>query len=790
MVRNTIKTAWRNLLRNRGYALINVTGLTLGLGVAIVLFWIVRFEYGFDRHHALADRLFRIQAFDKFGKSTSHVPQGVIKALREQVPGVEKAANVQRYSDLTVKAAGQVFNMENVFFAPADFFEMIDLEWVQGSPRRSLIAPGQVALDEPTARRLFGSVEKAMGQPIVYDTKITLTVGGIFRKVPANSDFQFQFVMPRLTLLTLNTWLRNENYWSGGDSWHHGYVLLKPGVAPERIADALTRLAQQHTKESNYVRYGLETASESHRNPANDPFTYFMPNWMLMTLSGIGLFLIVIACINFINLATVQATRRSSEIAMRKVLGSSRPQLMAQFLGETALLVGVALGLGGLLAGQLIGYADQVLTTQVAQSEVWDGQTGLFLALLGVAVTALAGFYPAFVLSGFQPIRALRGRVYIPKTGISLRQVLVVTQFVIAQVLVICTLIGLSQIRYFYRKDLGFSRTAVVRVRLPDKGNPVVRERFRQQLLQHPAVREVTFGLTTPTSAYNHWWNTATDPHFPGGVQTVRHQFVDTNYFRFFRIPVLAGRTFTPADTNQVLIINEKTARDMGFRQPRKAVGARLGFNGDRFTVIGVVKDYYSQNLKEGVQPHVFVYAGWNFESAIIRFTPGQSAGALGHIERYWRSLFPANYFKYTMLDDEIRGFYESERRLSNFLTLFAAVGILIGSLGLLGLVAFVVGQRTKEIGVRKVLGATVLSIVSLLSKDFLKLVGVAFVIAVPIGWYAMDQWLQEYANRISIEWWVFALAGGLAGSFALITVSAQSVKAALMNPVKSLRSE
>ncbi|GAB3316567.1 ABC transporter permease [Larkinella ripae] len=793
MLRNYLKTTLRSLLRNRSYALINLTGLTLGLGVAIVLFWIVRFEYSFDTYHATTDRLYRIISNDKYGEKSTYVPQGVIKALNERIPGVENAASVYGTESSGLRVGQMLFDVKNVFFSPPQFLEMIDVAWVAGSARTSLSRPDQVVIDEPTARRFFGG-GAAMGKTLRLNNQIDLVVSGIIRKMPVNTEFQFQVVASRETLKRIRQEFKNEEHWGGGDSMHHGYVVLKPGVSAAAVEAALTKMARQHQRESSTVGYGLLPITDIHRNTESDPdpFNYVIAPWMLNTLIAIGLFLIVIACINFINLATVQAVQRSREIAVRKVLGSNRQQLMAQFFGETALLVFIAIGAGGLLAAQLIRYADQLLNTQVGQSNVWDGNTLAFLLGLGLIVTVLAGSYPALVLSGFQPVKVWRGRFAFTRAkGISLRSSLVVTQFVIAQVLVICTVIGTRQIRYFYETDLGFDKKAVVTVAMPEMGNGVARGRLRRQLLENPAIKDVAFALTTPSSDHNWWWETVNHRNLPNGETVFRMQYVDTNYFHFFKIPLVAGRSWTRADTSAVVVINEKAARDFGYQNPEKAIGEQVKVNGNQvFTVMGVVKDYHSQSLRSTLVPHLFLYADWNFQLASIRIDPHRQATALEHIAREWKAVFPNYYFDAHFLDQDIQAFYDDERKITNFLTLFAAVGILIGCLGLFGLVSFVVTQRTREIGVRKVLGATVASIVSLLSKDLLKLVLVAFALAVPIGWYAMNRFLEDYTYRIEIEWWIFALAGGLAGLVALLTVSVQSVKAALTNPVTSLRSE
>jgi putative ABC transport system permease protein len=791
-----LKIAFRNIRKNGLYSFINLTGLTLGLGVAITLFWIVRFEYSFDRYHSKADRIYRIRSADKFGELQSHVPQGVIKALKEQLPGVESAASLYAQNEAGIKIGTAIYSQKNIFFAPPAMLEMLDLVWLEGSPAQSLSEPGKAVIDEETAGKLFNG--DAMGKTFRYNNEMDLTVSGIIKKVPVNSEFPLAMVISWETLKKAREEFRNENYWGGGDSMNQGFVLLKKGADPEPANKILTDLVKTHKDESTIASYELQPLADMHFDTTKDPFNYSIPAWTIYTLASIGLFLIFIACINYVNLATVQSIQRGREIAMRKVLGSGKTRLIFQFFGETAILVFAALLMGSLLASRLIESSSQLLNTQAGESQVWGAGTIVFLIVLGLVVTFLAGFYPAIVVSGFEPKRALQRAKFIPVGhGVSLRSGLVTLQFVIAQVLVICTLIGIRQIRYFYEKDLGFDKNDIVTVAMPERGSSHFRERFRQELMEYPEIRDVAFGLTTPASKRNHWWSAVSDPNLPGGGETFRIQHIDTNYFDFFRIPLLAGRKLTVVDTtrgpgtsveNTDVMINEKAARDLGYRDLQKALGRRIEVWGMKTTIVGVVKDYNSEDLKSKLIPHVYMYGSWNFQLASIRIDPHKKAAALAHIGEKWKGIFPNNYYKPSFLEDDINGFYENEQKLTNFLKLFAMIGIVIGSLGLFGLVSFVVTQRTKEIGVRKVLGATGASIVSLLSKDFLKLVLVAFAIASPIAWYLMKQFLKEYTFKIDIEPWVFVLAGAVSTGVALVTISVQSIRAAMMNPAESLR--
>jgi len=795
MIGNYFKTAYRSLQKNRLYTFINLTGLTLGLGVAITLFWIVRFEYSFDRFHAKADRIYRVKSTDKFGEDQSHVHQTIIKILKTQFPGVEAAANLYGMNPAAVQVGTDVFNQNNIFFTEPAMLEMLDIRWIAGNPKQSLNAPGQVVLDEQTAKKLFKG--NAIGKRLRYDNRTELTVSGVIGNLPINTEFPMEMIISWETMKKMQPDLAQEDKLGGGDSMHQGYVLLKPGASTAPINAGLTRFSKSRLDETTVGSYDLQPLSEMHFDTGKDPFNYSMPEWMLYTLTSIGIFLIFIACINFVNLATVQAVQRGREVAVRKVLGSGRKQLIYQFFGETGLLVILATCLGTLLAGKLVTFSSELLNTHIDGSMVWNADTFLFLAALVIVVTLLAGSYPALILSGFQPVKALQNRVALPNGGISLRSSLVVLQFVIAQVLVICTLLAMKQVRYVYEKDLGFEKSGIVTVNMPDR-SAVLRERFRQQLKQHPEIREVAFGLTTPASKRNHWWGIVTHPGLPNGEETFRLQHIDTNYFHFFRIPLLAGRMLTASDTTRArkgtqfadIVVNEKAARDLGFNKVEKVIGQQLGFWGMKLNVVGVVKDYHSEDLKTKLMPHVYVYAGWNFQLASIRIDNSKKAEAIAHIGEDWKAMFPNNYYEPKFLEDDIKSFYDSERKLSNFLQIFAVLGVLIGSLGLFGLVSFVVTQRTKEIGVRKVLGATVYSIVQLISRDFLKLMLIAFVVAAPIAWYAMQSFLKEYTYKIDIEIWVFVLAAMLSVGVALLTISFQSIRAALMNPVKSLRSE
>ena len=793
MFRNNIITTLRSLKRNRTYTLINMLGLSLSIGIAIVIFMIIRFEGSFDAWHKNAPHLYQLIGYDKFEGANSHIPQGAINALKDKIPGVEKAANVYRFTPSVIKVNGENRKQEQSYFVQPDFLQMIDVQWVEGSPATSLSQPYQVVLDEPTARRFFKPGEPVLGKTILYDNTLNLTVSGIIKEMPANTQFHMPMMISYASLLKYMNWYKDENYWGGGDSYFQGFVLLKPGVKPATVEAALSQLATQQGERANYTRFQLTNLAEHHLNPNPDIdfFNYAIPRWLMYTLTSIGIFLLLIACINFINMASVQAIQRNKDTGIRKILGSNRTRLIGQFLLETAFIVTGALVIGSLLAYILLPYTGRLLHTQVAEARNWNTATFLFLAVIGLALTCLSGLYPAIMLSRFQPIQMLRSRFFsLPTKGFSRRRMLVVTQFTIALVLVICTLIGVKQINYFYHKELGFDKAAVITVNMPDGRSSVIRERLRRSLLQSPSISDVTFGLTTPSGTTNWWWANIKHHGLKDGEQQWRQQFIDTNYLSFFKIPLLAGRGFHAADsTIAVVLVNEQAARDMRYRNASQALGQQLSMGNEQYTIGGIVKDYQSQSLKSGKTPHVYIY-NRRFQTACIRINNKQQEAALHLVEKEWKAIFPDYYFEYSFLDDELRNFYGDESKLASFLSLFSIIGIIIGCLGVYGLVTFVCIRKTKEIGVRKVLGAGFINIMALLNVEFIWLIAIAFIMAAPIAGVIMHHFLQDYFNRIPMPWWIFGVSGIGALLITMVTISFQAVRAALANPVRSLRSE
>jgi putative ABC transport system permease protein len=790
MLKNYFKSALRNLRRNKAYTAINIFGLSVSLAVAIVLFKVIVFELSFDNHHQNISNIYQLIGKDKYAETGSHVPQGVVNALKKQFPGVERAASIYNWTPQVIRVNNKNFQQQNCYFIQPEWLRMIDIEWVKGSPEASLTLPSRVVLDEPTAKRLFGN-ENPMGKIIRFDNKEDLSVSGIIKKMPANSQYQMEMLVSYETVKSIMSWYKNDDYWFGGDSYFHGYVQLKPGANIAAIESGINKLVKERGENTSYSSFRLVPMRVNHFDTENDAYNYTIPKWLLYAWGSIGAFLLLIACINFINIATVQAFQRNRETGVRKILGSSKWQIITQFFTETSILVIVSVAIAACLANFLLPYTGQLLNTHVGETSFWSADIIVFLALISLTVILFSGAYPAFILSGFKPVQLLRSRFFSPASkGISLRQSLVVTQFVIAQVLVICTLIGTKQITYLYEKDLGFDKASVVTANMPEPRDRILRERLRRQLENAPEIENITYGLTTPSSRSSWWWTGVKHHALTDGKQQWREQFIDTNYFSFFNIPVLAGRHFTAADsTSAVTMINETAARNMGFQQVEQALGQQLEINNEKYTVTGIVRDYVSQSLKSTLTPHIYFHNGF-YETVIFRIKPGLQAQAVKRIEREWQQVFPENYFSATFLDEDLKQFYSNESKLANFVSVLAAIGILIGCLGVYGLVSFICIRRTKEIGIRKVLGASLANILALLSSEFMRLIIIAFLVATPVAWYIMNAFLQDYTYRILIPWWIFLLSGAGALLITFVTISFQAVKAALANPVKSLRTE
>ncbi|KAA9349983.1 ABC transporter permease [Larkinella humicola] len=797
MLQNYFKIAWRNLTAQRSYTLLNILGLSIGMAGGLLIFLFVRYHLSTDRHHTQFDRIFRVvtdmHLDDGSVEYYPEAPLPMAQALRTDFSQVDQAAFLIMNRELTVtyqKNGKPLRFMEHkgTAFVEPELFKIFDYQWLRGNPKTALREPNSIVLTESWAKKYFDNTDP-MGQTLNLKSGIDAKVTGILAEPPKTTDTDIRFFISLATLKEFSPDF-NQADWSWLNSNYRLFVTLKDPQSVGSLEAAMPALAKKHLG-SNVLHFHFQPLRESHFDVRRilGGATAIRPS-LLWSLGLVGLFLVLTACINFVNLATAQALRRGKEVGIRKTLGSTRGQLVRQFLLETALIVLAATALALLMAAGSLPVFNRWVNIGLSLRP--DGLTLGFTALLVLVVILLAGGYPAAVLSGFSPWAALKGKLSAKSGGsYSVRQSLIVLQFVICQALIIGSLVVATQVRYIQTTDVGFTKDNVVIVNLPDP-QKASRETFKNELLQYPEIKSISASHRPPSALIMNggsfkFGDRAEWTDFP-----IRERLADADYLKTYGLQLVAGRNLTESDTIREYLINEALLRKLNIRDPQQVLGRKMQYylSPVALPIVGVVKDFHLRSLRDEIAPCFIASYFKMYQRIGIRISGHNPQQTVQRIQKVWEKQFPDAVFEYEFLDEQLAQFYETENLIFRLVNTFAGIAILICGLGLYGLVSLVVVQRTKEIGIRKVLGASVAGIVALLSKDFLKLVVVAMVIASPIAGYAMNQWLQDFAYKISLAWWMFALAGGLAVLVALVTVSFQSIKAALANPVKSLRTE
>ncbi len=793
MFRNYFITAFRNLSKHKSFAAINIAGLTLGITGALIIFLLVRFELSFDTFHPNRDRIYRVLSGKPGEVTDTGTPNGLMPVLQEEFPEVEQVAVAYKLNPggTQIKVNEQLAREPDIYFMTPSFFEMFNFQWKAGSPEKSLSQPGQVVIDEDLAQKYFQG--DAMGKSIKLNNQYDLIVSGIIQNTPENTDFPIQIAV------SYATFQRSENYqkeYNGNsNSLHQSYILLKTGADPKGLeAKFYPMISKYMGKEvaDKYWSHALQPLTDIHFNEVtgDENFSkHAVSKETIGSLVLIGFFLLVTACINFVNLATAQAVKRSKEVGIRKVLGSTRRQMISQFMSETLLLTLVSVILSYLLATAVFSHLHTLLGISLDMSLLYQPQMLLTVVVIAIFVSVLAGFYPALVLSKFQPLATIKNSFTNQQTGgLFLRKSLIIFQFTLSQVLIICTIVVVSQMHYFNSTSLGFDKDAIVTVDLPES-NPQKLQTLKNSLSQYADIKAITFSLNTPAATINQWWTSYGYYTTPNEEKTAEQKFIDENFLSLYDIPLLAGRNVREGDSTQ-LLVNEGFLKENGIQDPQDVLGTTINFWGMEAPIVGVVKNFHSLALQEEIPSVILARFPNLFQKASFKINMQQAQEAIAQIEQQWKSAFPDYYFTYQFLDDDLATFYEQEQKTAQLLSLFAGLAIFIGCLGLYGLISFMTVQKTKEVGIRKVLGATVLHIVYLFTKDFMALIALAFVIAAPVGYYMMRQWLADFTYKIDINWWMFALAA-LAGVFiAGLTIGFKSINAALANPVDSLKNE
>ncbi|GAB3641518.1 ABC transporter permease [Spirosoma arcticum] len=783
MIRSYLKIAFRQLWRNRLYSLLNIGGLALGIACCLLIALYVYDEWSYDRFYPQATDVYRVTPRQP---NTSVTPGPLAPSLKTDFAEVVEAGRIGRWNGV-MRYGQQSFGESNLFFADNGLLQLFGFPVLRGNVVTALTRPDELVMTETTARRYFGPnwqrYPNVIGTLLRLNNERDYRVVAILKDVPANSHLQFDI------LLSFKNAEQDPSLYSWNWQSYHTYLRLRPGT---------DRAAFDQKLAGQYQRYDPQTKTTLQLQPLTDIYLYDASEtvWgkrgsiFYVRLFGlVGLIVLLIAGVNFINLATARSSRRAMEVGVRKTVGAHRYHLIFQFLSESFLLTGLAVGVALLLANALLPVFNEltgkVLTLDLTRLLLWF----VLLGLTGL-IDLLAGLYPAFLLSSFQPAKVLKG-IMNARAGAAFRQTLVVGQFVLSLVLIASSILIYNQLRYMQQKDLGFDKAQLLYVRMGGELKKKAAQ-FKQELLKQTSIETASTTTATLVDVANE-----SDIEWEGRQRKadffITQMNVDPDFLPTVGMKLARGSNFrekAATDTNQTYLINETAARRMGYTV-QSAVGKRVTFWGKTGSIIGVVRDFHFRPLNVPIQPFIFRYGPGDFYfQLLIKTRPGRTAEALERIAQLYKQYEKESPLQYGFVDQELDRQYQREQRTGQIVLYFSTLAVLISCLGLFGLAAFTAEQRTKEIGVRKVLGASVTSIVTLLSKDFLKLVLIAIVIASPIAWFAMNRWLQNFAYKIDIEWWVFAGAGLLAVSIALLTVSFQSVKAALMNPVESLRNQ
>ena len=801
---------------------LHVVGLTLGITVCLLIGLFIRHELSFDMYHAKADRIYRLnQVWADFGNKSYHfsTPFPLAAAIRSEVSGVERVTKVHHpFQNVIEITADKKFNQDRVMMTDPEFFDVFDVTAVQGDPKQAMSKPYQAIVTESTSKKFFGN-ENPIGKVFKYNKDFNITVKAVIKDFPGNTHLPASLI---LSFSNDEKYLQTSPTHYGSVSGGSTFIVLPGGAKPTgALAKSLRSIYDKNLnndpfmkeRKGSYADLEIQPLSNVHFNSkysGGGQWITAMSTAWLWFFGSVGIAVLILACINFINLSTAQALTRAKEVGVRKTIGAGRVQLIWQFLEEALLLVTISGIAGIIIAKLLLPYVNDLLEEKIAFN-ILRSPALIGSLVIGIMFTALlAGLYPAWLISKFQPAETLKsGSGNITVQSVFLRKGLVITQFTIS----ICLLIGLlligKQINYMRSKDLGFNKDNIVAVPLPvyDQSitNPTVKKNFfRGELTKIPQVKDLSF--STASFDGGNWGTmmSLTDRKDPKSNH-VTLMFADERFCTMYGFQLKAGRFLVATDTNSVAqsvpegqrfaksIVNEKLIKTLGLGSPEKAIGKQfwIGVNGWKAEITGVVEDFNSSSLHEEVQPTLITQYERFTDKASIKIQAGADIpGTIEKINDAFKSAFPGSIFEFKFLDQQIDALYKTEARLYALFKIFSVLAMLISCFGLWGLVNFAAQRRTKEIGIRKVLGASISNIVSLLTKDFLLLVGIAIVIASPIAYWGINKWLQDFAYRTNIDWIAFAGAGVAAVVIAFATVSFQAIKAAISNPVKSLRTE
>ena len=807
MFKNYFKTALRSFKKNKTATFINVLGLSIGISASLIIFMMVEYDYSFDKYEPDANRIYRIVSEGQ-GWKNSGIPIPMHEAVQQNVSGIQTTALFIQYNDYNTKVsvpkgndkAPQIFkSQQKIVFADSNYFNIFPHQFIAGNAKSCLSNPYQLVLTESRAQRYFPKIPASLliGKTVIFSDTVHTTVTGIIKDLEPNSDFKYDAF---ISLSTIPVGSLKAPYqwdqWGNTNSNTQVFVRLLPNVNAANINKQLDAIFKEHANaDDEKTIHRLQLLSDIH---ANLDFDGSVNESTIRNLILLAIFLLILAAINFINLSTAHAAERAKEIGIRKTLGSRKTQLIFQFLSETLLLTVftafVSVAITPLLLNAFSGFIPDGLKFSyfLSQPFVWG-----FLFLLVIIVSIIAGLYPAVILTKFKPVSVLKNSV-VTNSGTTratlLRKTLIVFQFVIAQVFIVAVFVVDKQVHFAVEKNMGFRKDAIINFYFPfNFQNPDNKSHvLRDELKKIPEIQNVSLGNQPP--AFGGRMSTSMEFKEKGKDLKIDadSRNGDTSFLSVYNIKLIAGRNISYSDTANELLINQTLAKQLGFTNPADAINHFISLGVTPLPIVGVMQDFNLASVRTSVNPTIF-YSELKYclvMHVALQKDPSTWPVAIKKMQASWKNIYPDADYNYTFLDKSISDFYKEDRQLSTLLTWSAAIAILISCLGLLGLVIFMTNNRVKEIGVRKVLGASVRQIITLLSIDFIKLLTIAFVIAIPIAWWQTHNWLENFAYHTTLSWWIFLLSGIIMIVMAVIILCIRAGKAAIANPVKSLRTE
>jgi putative ABC transport system permease protein len=790
MIKNYFKTAWRNLVKNKFYSAINIIGLTVGLTVGLLILLWINDELSFDKFHTKADHIYRVEAQMETGSKMqilNDVSAPVSVNALKQIPGVESAVRMVSNEDYVLFSHGNknlVPRDNTVFYTDPSIFKVFDFKLLEGNINDPFPNPQAIIVTERTAKRFFGNADP-IGKILKADNRDNYTIAGVVADFPENSTIKFDMLF---SIEIKKKQYDARGYWKTmgadwGDYFASTYVLLRPGVTPASVANLLTQIHSKDQPGPNASKVKFLAQPLTHLHLYNPDGT---PSGMqtVRIFFIVALFILLIACINYVNLSTARAILRSKEVSVRKIIGARKRQLFIQFVIETIFFFAMAIILAFIFIMLLMPVFNHIsgkkLHFDLFNTSIWQ-VTGItvFSTLVGSCI------YPALLLSSFKPVNALKGKISLGVGNAAFRKILITIQFIFSVGLIISTLIINCQLKYIREKELGYDKSFVFDFIMRDMQKNF--EGIRSQLLTQTAVRDVTSGSDNIINITNSTSEAQWDGKDPNVNFIIHSTYIDKYFMPFFKLKFIAGGNFIGTSSDSAhFILNETAVRQAGIINP---IGKRFKLKNQNGIIIGVVKDFHFASLKQKIEPAIFGY-GTQLPEMFVRTTSKDAQKAIAAVQKVFRQYNPGFQMDYSFVDYDYNSMYKADQQSGTLFKWFAGIAILISCLGLFGLATYTAQERVREIGIRKVLGASIINITGMLAKDFLTLVTLSVIIATPIAWFAMNRWLQDFAYRVTIQWWVFALAGGAALLIAIFTISFQSIKAAMANPVKSLKND